>query len=136
MSRHSRIESDSGIFHVIMRGINKQIIFEDDEDKQRFLETVVRYKEICKYEIYSYCLMSNHIHLLLKESNESISNIIKRISSSYVFWYNKKYGRCGHLFQERFKSEVVLDDSYFLTGFKIYSSKPSQSKYYTQYSRL
>jgi hypothetical protein len=59
--------------------------------------------------------MSNHIHILIRENEESISNVIKRISSSYVFWYNKKYERCGHLFQERFRSEVVESDEYFLS---------------------
>ncbi|MFB6467278.1 transposase [Cytobacillus sp. Hz8] len=83
-----------------MRGINKQIIFEDDEDKARFLETLNKYTTICKNELYCYCLMDNHIHLLLKESGDSVSKLMKRICSSYVYWYNMKYERCGHLFQE------------------------------------
>ena len=59
-------------------------------------------------DIYGYCLMDNHVHLLIRESiGESVSEMIKRISSSYVFWYNLKYERCGHLFQERFRSETV-----------------------------
>ena len=59
--------------------------------------------------------MDNHTHLLIRETAESISNTVKRISSSYVNWYNKKYDRCGHLFQERFKSEVVDSDQYLIT---------------------
>ncbi len=54
--------------------------------------------------------MDNHIHLLIKENKESIDQVIKRISSSYVYWYNQKYERRGHLFQERYKSEVVETD--------------------------
>jgi len=115
MARYARKQSESGIFHIMLRGINKQTIFEDDEDRERFLNTILRYKTISKYEIYGYCLMSNHVHLLLRESEEEISTAIKRISSSYVYWYNWKYGRCGHLFQERYKSEIVESDGYLLT---------------------
>jgi REP element-mobilizing transposase RayT len=107
LPRNPREVSKSGVYHIMLRGINRQTIFEDDEDIQRLLETIARYKEICKYELYAYCIMSNHVHLLMKETEETISNAIKRISGSYVFWYNKKYERCGHLFQERYKSEAV-----------------------------
>jgi putative transposase len=115
MPREARKKSSSGIYHIMLRGINRQIIFEDEEDKTRFLETLKKYKDISKYQLYGYCLMDNHIHLLLKESDETISEAIKRISSSYVYWYNTKYERCGHLFQARFKSENVENTAYFLT---------------------
>ena len=124
MPRSARRISESGIYHIMLRGINRQAIFEDDEDMQRLLETIVRYKEICKYEVYSYCIMSNHVHLLLKETEEPISNVVKRISGSCVFWYNKKYERCGHLFQERYKSEVVENDEYFLTVLRYIHQNP------------
>lgn len=85
MPRSARQMSESGIFHVMMRGINKQGIFEDDEDMERFLETLYRYKIKSNCKVYGYCLMSNHVHLLLKETDESISTVIKRICSSYVY---------------------------------------------------
>jgi putative transposase len=115
MPRVARGRSSSGIYHIMLRGINRQIIFEDEEDKTRFLETLRKYKDISKYQLYVYCLMDNHIHLLVKESGETISEAIKRISSSYVYWYNTKYERCGHLFQDRFKSEIVENTTYFFT---------------------
>ena len=127
MSRYARKKSKSGIFHVMMRGINKQTIFEDVEDRERFLATIERYKEICKYEVYGYCLMNNHVHLLLKETEEPISKAIKRICSSYVYWYNRKYERCGHLFQERYKSETVEDDVYLLTVLRYIHQNPVKS---------
>ncbi|WP_373665373.1 hypothetical protein SPSIL_055660 [Sporomusa silvacetica DSM 10669] len=98
----------------MIRGINKQNIFEDEDDRQRFLETLGYYKTLSSYLLYGYCLMGNHIHLIIKGMNESISQVIKRISSSYVYWYNQRHERCGHLFQERFKSEAVETDAYFL----------------------
>ena len=84
-----------GIYHVMLRGINRQTIFEDNEDRIKFLDTLARYRDDCGFELYSYCLMGNHVHLLMKEVVEPISGIIKRICSSYVYWYNAKYKRCG-----------------------------------------
>lgn len=107
MVRNFRPKSKSGIYHVMLRGINKQIIFEGEEDKRKFKEVVKERKEICNFQLYSYCLMDNHVHLLLKETEEGISKIVKRIGSSYALWFNFKYQRCGSLFQGRFRSENV-----------------------------
>ena len=127
MSRQARQKSQSGIYHIILRGINKQIIFEVEEDKEKFIECLQYYKEKCNYIIYGYCLMDNHIHLLIKEGKESIGNTMKRIGVSYVSWYNRKYGRCGHLFQDRFKSEVVESDEYLLTVLRYIHQNPVKS---------
>jgi len=124
MSRQARVKSVTGIYHVILRGINKQNVFDDHEDKKRFIDTLLYYKRISGYEVYSYCLMDNHIHLLIREKNEFIAQIIKRISSSYVYWYNQRYDRCGHLFQERFKSEAVDSNEYFLTVLRYIHQNP------------
>lgn len=124
MPRKARKRSSTGIYHIMIRGINQQTIYENNEDKDRFLETLKKYKEICGFELYSYCLMDNHVHLLVKEREESISKIMMRISSSYVYWYNVKYARCGHLFQERYKSENVEDTTYFLTVLRYIHQNP------------
>ena len=124
MPRQARRKSESGVYHIMLRGINKQVIFEDEEDVIKFLETLKKYKEISGYKIYAYCLMSNHIHLLLKVEKEDIDLVIKRIASSYVYWYNLKYKRNGHLFQDRYKSEPVENDSYFLTVVRYIHQNP------------
>lgn len=124
MSRKPRRKSRNGIYHIMLRGINKQTIFEDEEDKLRLLETIEKYKEKSKFKIYGYCLMDNHVHLLIKETEECVSLIIQRISASYVYWYNHKYERCGHLFQERFKSENVETISYFITVLRYIHQNP------------
>jgi REP element-mobilizing transposase RayT len=124
MARYARRKSESGIFHIMLRGINKQSIFEDNEDRERFLNTIERYRKVSEYKIYGYCLMGNHVHLLLKEAGESISDAIKRICSSYVHWYNWKYDRCGHLFQDRYKSEPVEDEIYLLTVLRYIHQNP------------
>ncbi len=108
----------------MLRGINKQDIFFDDEDRARFLYTLQKYKSVCGYEIYGYCLMRNHIHLLIKEGKESISQAMKRIGTSFVYWYNLKYERCGHLFQDRYKSEPVEDDRYLLVVLRYIHQNP------------
>jgi putative transposase len=124
MSRLARKKSSTGIYHVMMRGINRQNILHDDEDRQRFIELLKKVKETSMCEIYGYCLMDNHIHLLILEGKEDLSQIMKRIGTSYAYWYNKKYERSGHLFQDRFKSEIVEDDSYFLSVLRYIHQNP------------
>ena len=68
--------------------------------------------------------MGNHLHLLIHETKEPIEQIMKRIATRFVYWYNWKYYRKGHLFQDRFKSEVVEDDSYFLTVIRYIHQNP------------
>ena len=68
--------------------------------------------------------MSNHVHILLKEGKENLTLVLKRIAGSYVYWYNWKYHRSGHLFQDRFKSEPVEDDAYFLTVIRYIHQNP------------
>jgi putative transposase len=113
MPRTARKKSKSGIYHIIMRGINRQTIFEDEEDCGQFLEALQRYKEKSDYQVYAYCLMGNHVHLLLKIGIEPLEQVMRRLCGSYVYWYNNKYQRVGNLFQDRFKSEPVEDDQYF-----------------------
>ena len=115
MPRAARIKSSTGIYHIITRGINQQNIFSCDDDYERFLNTLIRYCRKSKCEIYAYCLMDNHIHLLLREGQEPLATTMKKIGTSYVYYYNWQYNRKGHLFQDRFKSEPVEDDTYFLT---------------------
>lgn len=114
IARTARIKSETGIYHLILRGINRRTIFVDDEDKVRFIETLIRYKKISGYNIFAYCLMGNHLHLLVKTSAEPLEQIMRRICGSFVYWYNKKYDRTGNLFQDRYKSEPVENDEYLL----------------------
>jgi len=111
----------------MIRGINKQSILSDDEDNEKFLTVLNDCKELCRFELYGYCLMSNHVHLLLKEADESIGQIVKRISSRYVLWFNRKYMRSGHLYQERYRSEAVDDDQYFVTVLRYIHQNPKAS---------
>ena len=99
----------------MLRGINRQNIFEDDEDRIRFLNTVIRCKEESGFRLHAFVLMSNHIHFLIEPGSEPLEVIFKRIGTSYAVWYNRKYQRAGHLFQDRFRSESVETDQYYMT---------------------
>ena len=113
MPRKAREKSSTGVYHVMIHGINKQNIFEDDEDRQRFIERLSIAKTKFDFELYAYCLMDNHVHLLIKQNTADLSSIMKKIQSSYVYFFNWKYERSGHLFQDRYRSECVEDNEYF-----------------------
>jgi len=115
MPRTAREKSETGIYHVIVRGINRQAIFLDDEDREKYLNKLKRITEETMSEILGYCLMSNHIHVIIREGEAGISLLMKRLGTSYAYWYNQKYQRTGHVFQDRFKSENIEDDRYLLT---------------------
>lgn len=124
MPRTARKKSLTGIYHVMLRGINRQQIFEDDEDCEKYLQTISDCKAISGFELYGYCLMGNHVHLLLKEGKESLDLIFKRIGARYVYWYNWKYKRCGHLFQDRYKSEAIESTPYFTVVLRYIHQNP------------
>lgn len=124
MPRYARTMSKSQVYHVILRGNNKGWIFIDDEDKYRILGTLKEKKADQGFYLYAYCIMDNHIHLLVKEGNDSISKIIKRIATSYALYFNKKYKRIGHVFQDRYKSENIEDERYLLSAIRYIHQNP------------
>jgi len=133
MARQPRERSAVRVYHVMMRGINRQQIFWDSHDYQKFLKALQDLpqrdqldKELAKplFKVYAYCLMSNHVHLLIQEGSESIGDSVKRIAASYVAYFNLKNERVGHLFQDRFKSEPVNDREYFITLLRYIHQNP------------
>ena len=108
----------------MLRGINRQQIFLEDEDYHKFIDVVECCREISSFRLFAYCLMGNHIHLLLQTVGEPLELVMKRIGTRYVVWYNNKYSRTGHLFQGRFKSEPIQTDSYFLTALRYILNNP------------
>lgn len=124
MPRKAREKSESGIYHVMLRGINKQHIFLDDEDFEKFLWVLHDVKEVSEYKLLAYCLMGNHIHLLLKVEKEPIEQIFRRVGTKFVYWYNIKYQRVGHLFQGRFKSEPIDEEGYLFSVIRYIHQNP------------
>ncbi len=142
MVRIPRRTCNSGFYHVINRGMGRQLLFEEDADYQLFLN----YLNDCKeggIELIAYCLMDNHFHLLIS-APDGTSAFMHRLCTKYALYFNKKYNRAGHLFQNRYKSETVDDDQYFMTVIRYIHKNPQkariceQSKYrwssYSEYS--
>ena len=90
MQRAARQKSESGYYHVILRGIGKQILFEDDEDNERFPSTAQRCRMELGFELVAYCLMENHVHLLLHDTKDRLDLIMKKIAGSYAHYFNHK----------------------------------------------
>lgn len=124
MARKARQASKTGIYHIMVRGINGQSIFYDADDFKRYLEILARIIAEDETQIYAYCLMSNHVHLLIHEGKDGVSRIMKRLGVSYAYWYNWKYERKGYVFQDRFKSENVEDDAYLKTVVRYIHQNP------------
>lgn len=114
MPRGPRKKSESGIYHVMLKGIDGRNIFLHEGDRKKFLSQMLQAHEKGGFSILAYCLMDNHAHLLLEESEE-LGTTMKRITVGYVLWHNHQYGRSGHLFQNRYLSEVVEADEYLMT---------------------
>lgn len=123
MARQAREKSSNGIYHIMLRGIDKRNIFFDDQDRTKFIENIMKARDTGRFELYGYCLMDNHIHLLLK-AIEDVGTVIKRITVGYVGWNNRKYERTGHLFQNRYLSETVETESYLLTVLRYIHQNP------------
>lgn len=124
MPRKPRDKSETGIYHIIARGINQQDIFHEENDFEKYRQAIEKIGLDSGITILGYCLMNNHVHLLVKESESVLSVFMKRIGVTYAHWYNCKYERSGHLFQDRFKSEAVLDDAYLLTVIRYIHNNP------------
>jgi len=124
MPRESRKVSESKIYHVMIRGNERKPIFIDNADRSRYIQLLCDKNKTKQYSIYAYCLMDNHVHLLLNEGNDQISRIMQRINVSYAYYFNKKYGRIGHLFQDRFKSEAIEDDAYLAAAVRYIHNNP------------
>ncbi len=122
--RVARVQSSSGIYHVMVRGVAQQDIFRDYDDRRRYLRVLARVVENYCLTLYGYCLMDNHVHLLLAQGEETLGASMKRVGVAYAHGFNWKYGRSGHLFQGRYRSEAVEDDAYFITVLRYIHQNP------------
>lgn len=124
MARTARKEASSSIYHVMARGVGRQIIFEDDIDR-RFYLTVLR-EELAAHEgvLLAWCLMDNHVHLLVQIALDELSEAMRALGSAYALFFNRRHDRVGHLFQDRFKSEPVEDERYLLTVVRYIHQNP------------
>ena len=119
--------SNSGYMHIITRGIGRQLLFEEDQDYLHYLTALEKYSLETGVPICAYCLMENHVHLLVHGKSEQIVLLMKKLGVNYSGWFNWKYERVGHLFQDRYKSEPVEDEAYLFTVFRYILQNPEKA---------
>ncbi len=136
MPRKSRLISPTGIYHITLRSVNQHIIFEDSQDYQKFIYILSDCIEKYDIDLYAYCLMNNHIHLLIYSPPETLASCFQSLGTRFARWYNNKYLRTGHLFQERYHSQVIDSDTYFLSALVYIHNNPVRAnmcKYPSEY---
>lgn len=114
VTRTLRQRSLSDIYHVIVRGAGRRILFEDDEDRRFFLGKLAKSKSACCVEIFAWCLMENHVHMLAKCDLTNLTALMRSLNTSFARYYNGRHGHVGPVFQDRFKSYPVEHDSYLV----------------------
>ncbi len=128
MARPPRIQFPNAFYHVIVRGNQQQALFSDDADRTAYLELLTRYKGKCGFIVYAYVLMNNHIHMLIETPEVPISKIMQMLNFTYAQYFNRKYGKVGHLFQGRYKSFLCDRDQYLVSLVRYIHLNPVRAK--------
>lgn len=110
------------------RGNNGEYVLKEESDKWHYLDIIKKYKETCGFKLYAYCIMDNHVHMLIEVKETELSRIMQRIQQVYTQHYNKKYQRTGHVFQQRYKAVVCNKEGYLLHLIKYVHYNPVKSK--------
>jgi REP element-mobilizing transposase RayT len=128
MPRKPRLHYSGAMYHVITRGNNRQKIFLTEENYKTFLEYLKQIKEKKPFNLYAYCLMPNHIHLLIEVKNEPLSEIMHRLLTGYTKHFNLTNKKWGHLFQGRYKAILCEKDSYLMELARYIHLNPVRAK--------
>ena len=124
MPHTSRRKSETGFYHVVIKGDGGQIIFESDADRMRILDIVKSTADDIPMLVHAYCLMNNHVHFLLEDRQDNLSSFMKRVNERYAMHFRGVTGRVGHVFQGRFWSEPIDSDERFLTTLRYIHANP------------
>ena len=129
MSRPLRICFANGVFHITSRGNNREKIFLEEKDFLRYKALLRRYRAKFEFKLYAYCLMPNHVHLLIETSpSGSISKIMHAINTAYAMYFNSKYDHVGHVFQGRFYSSIIDTEHYLLEVMRYMDLNPVRAE--------
>jgi len=128
MARLARVEYPGALYHVITRGNQRQRIFRDDRDREKYLEILSSLKKQYSFRIPAYVLMLNHVHLLLESGEVPLSRIMQRLGSGYTQYFNRRHQQVGHLFQGRYKAILCDKDSYLLELTRYLHLNPVRAK--------
>lgn len=115
MARLARVEYEGAIYHVTVRGNNRRDLFVDDLDRRRFVGRLEDIAEECGIRVYAFCLMTNHVHLVVETPQANLGQFMHKLETAYTIYYNKRHGESGHLTQGRYGAKAVEGAAYLLT---------------------
>lgn len=127
MPRTARRASSTGIYHVMVRGLNKMPVFKEKREKTRIVNLIRENLSEYDVAIYAYCVMSNHLHLLIKADLKELASFMAKILAAFAHYYNYKHQRVGYVFQDRFKSQCVEKESYFWNCMRYIHMNPGKT---------
>jgi putative transposase len=136
MPRRSRIDAPGALHHVIARGIDRQPIFSDNTDRNGFIDRLGEILTDTKTACYAWALIPNHFHLLLRTGATPIPAVMRRLLTGHAVSYNRRHRRCGHLFQNRYKSILCEEDPYLLELVRYIHLNPLRAKLLEDYKAL
>jgi REP-associated tyrosine transposase len=114
MARRPRVFAAGLLYHVIVRGNQRRKTFQHDDDYRAYLDRLEKYRSQCQVRIYAYCLMPNHVHLLVETGSTPLAKFMQGLQQSYTQYFNRRYRKVGHLFQGRYKAIICDRDKYLL----------------------
>lgn len=127
MGRSARALSESGYYHVVLRGNGKQLIYENDADRHFFVGATAEQFAKGGIVVVAWCLMDNHVHLLVRDEDMKLSGAMHALATKYAQYFNRRNGHSGHVFQGRYASFPVNDDSYMLEAVRYIHDNPAKA---------
>lgn len=127
MPRRFRSQSNSGFYHVILRGNGRQVLFEDDAARHTFLDLLHARLSDSMISLLAWCLMSNHVHLIISDASNELSHAFHRVCCSYAQYFNGRGGHVGHVFQDRFSSCAIDSEDYLLRAIRYVHANPEKA---------
>lgn len=119
---------ENALYHIITRGNQKQLVFREAQDYKEYLHLLSKYKKQYDFKLYCFCLMPNHVHLIMQiEKRELVNKIMRSLNLSYTLYFNSKYKTVGHLWQDRFKSKIIAQDTYLLECIEYIEANPTRT---------
>ena len=125
MPHVAREKGESGYYHVVPKGIADQLIFEDDDDRRLYVELLRKAKAETDVKLHAYCLMSNHVHLVVEDEADKLSEFMKYLTERYAMYFAKQIGRSGGIFRKPFWSEPIESDNYLLCAVRYVHANPA-----------
>ncbi|MDD5691701.1 MAG: transposase [Candidatus Omnitrophica bacterium] len=129
MARAARLTLENACYHIMTRGNQKQTTFIENEDFVKYFKLIKHYKRKYGFKLYGYCLMPNHVHLIVTLGRPvKLGKIMQGLNQTYTMWFNKKYNKVGHLWQGRYKSMLIQKNKYLLDCIEYVEMNPIRAK--------